>query len=190
VASEADASAGSADESVVLASFANRAAAEHMLASLGREFRKKFRKGDVAAFVVSGNADGSLKLTESRVLSTSGVVSALIRISLAWTVGLLGLFSTLKGAKSEAHAIHLREAHVGSDEQAAHAILAEAGPDAAVAMVCCKDQETRDAVTQRAAERAIRSWDGSRTEFLAGLDRGPKHDWVRAALGEPSSTNR
>jgi hypothetical protein len=40
MASEVDA----AQESVVLASFANRHAAEHMLASLGREFRKKARK--------------------------------------------------------------------------------------------------------------------------------------------------
>jgi hypothetical protein len=34
-------------ESVVLASFPNRRAAEHMLSSLGRGFRKEVRKGRV-----------------------------------------------------------------------------------------------------------------------------------------------
>jgi hypothetical protein len=62
-------------ESVVLASFANRRAAEHMLASLGREFRKKARMGLVAAFVVSTNPDGSLKLTQSRVITAGSVAS-------------------------------------------------------------------------------------------------------------------
>jgi hypothetical protein len=186
VAPEVDA----AQESVVLASFANRHAAEHMLASLGREFRKKARKREVAAFVVSGNTDGSLKLTQSRVVTAGNVGSALIRVSVALTVGLMGLFSTLKGAKSGGHAVHVREAHVGSDEQAAHAILAKAGPDAAVALVCCNDRETRHTVVARAADWASDSWDGSRTEFLADLDQGSKHDWVRPALGEPSSVNR
>jgi hypothetical protein len=92
-----------------------------------------------------------------------------------------------KVAKSGGHAVHVREAHVGSDEQAAHAILAEAGPNAAVALVCCKDPETRHIVAAQAVDRASYSWDGSRTKFLAGLDPGRKHDWVRAALGEPSS---
>jgi hypothetical protein len=79
---------------------------------------------------------------------------------------------------------------VGSAAQAAHAILAKAGPDAAIALVCCNDRETRHTVAARAADQASDSWDGSRTEFLAALDPGSKHDWVRAALGEPSSVNR
>jgi hypothetical protein len=97
--------------------------------------------------------------------------------------------STLQGAKSGGHAVRVREAHVGSDEQAAYAILAKAGPDAALALVCCNDRDTRDTVAAQAADRASYSWDGSRTEFLADLDAGSKHDWVRAALGEPSSVN-
>jgi uncharacterized membrane protein len=176
-----------AQESVVLASFDNRHAAEHMLASLWRGFRKKARKAGATALVVSANKDGSLKLTQSRVLTASGFASPLIRVSVSWTVGFMGLFSTLKGAKSGGHAVHLREAHVGSDEQAAHAILAKAGPNAAIALVCCNDPETRHTVAARAADRGSYSWDGSRTEFLSSLDPDPKHDWVRAALGEPSS---
>jgi hypothetical protein len=41
-------------------------------------------------------------------------------------------------------------------------------------------------VAERAADLGTESWEGSRTEFLAELDPGTKHDWVRTALGEPS----
>lgn len=179
-----------AEESVVLASFASRRDAEHMLASLGRAFRKTARKGHAKALVVSANSDGSLKLTQSRVVTAGAVASTLIRVSLHLAVGLIGVIALLKGAQSGAHAAHLHEAHVESDEQALHAILARAGTNAAAALVCCDDRETRDAVATRAAERGSYSWNGSRTAFLAGLDPGSQHDWVRAALGEPASTNR
>jgi len=56
-------------ESVVIARFDSYRHAEHMLASLGRGFRAKARKGGATAVVVRGNLDGSLKVTESRVLS-------------------------------------------------------------------------------------------------------------------------
>jgi uncharacterized membrane protein len=189
--SEASSVAKSGQESVVIASFDSYRHAEHMLASLGREFRKKARKGGgTTAVVVRGNPDGSLKLTQSRVLSASDLVSTLIRVSLSWTIGFMGLFSTLKGAKSQAHAAHVREGHVGSDEHQAHKMLAEVGPHAAIALVRCKDQETRQMVAAAAAGSARRSWDGSLTEFLAALDPGSAEDWARAAVGEPSSTNR
>lgn len=117
---------------MVIASFDSYRHAEHMLASLGRGFRRKASKGGATAVVVQGNADGSPKLTQSRVLTASGFASVLIRVSLSWTVGFMGLFSTLKGAKGGVHAAQVRKGHVGSDEQPAHKILAEAGPDAAV----------------------------------------------------------
>jgi hypothetical protein len=63
---------------------------------------------------------------------------------------------------------------------------AQVGPDAALVLVCCDDQETRQAVVARAADRASESWDGSRAQFLAGLDPGSQHDWLRAAVGQPS----
>src|SRR4249919_1439072 len=109
--SEASSAAKTGQESVVLASFDNYRHAEHMLASLGRGFRTKARKGGVTAVVVRGNPDGSLKVTESRVLSASDFASTLIRVSLSWTVGFMGLWSTLKGAKSGVHAAHVREGH-------------------------------------------------------------------------------
>lgn len=179
-----------AQESVVLASFDDRRRAEHMLASLGRGFRKKAREDGTTAVVVTANADGSLKLAQSRVLTASGFASALIGVSLAWTVGLMGLLSILRGAKGEAHAAHVRQGHVASAEQRAHEILAEVGPRAAVALVRCTDPDTRQMVVAATADRARRSWDGSLTDFLAALDPGSAHDWVRAALGEPVGTNR
>jgi hypothetical protein len=102
-----------------------------MLASLGREFPKKARKGHATALVISGNDDGSLKLTQSRVLTASGFVYTLLRIALSVAIGFMGFFSTLKGAKGGVHEVRTRGSHVGSYEQAVHAILAKAGPDAA-----------------------------------------------------------
>lgn len=189
MASEGESAARPGQEWVVIASFADRRAAEHMLASLGREFRRNARKGRADAFVINANADGSLKITESRVLEAGSLVSMLIRLSLSWTVGFLGLVSTLKGAKAEGHAVHVRGSHVGSDEQRAHEILAQAGPGAAIALVRGKDSETRQMVAGGAAQRASDSWDGSLPDFLAGLDPGPDHDWVRAALGQPNSAS-
>jgi hypothetical protein len=113
-----------------------------------------------------------------------------IRVSVSRTAGLIGLYATLKGGQKMGHAVHAREAHVGADEHKPHEILASTGSKAAVVLVCCQDRQTRDAVTQRAAERAIRSWDGSRRAFIAALDPGPEHDWVRAALGGPPRTDR
>jgi hypothetical protein len=171
-----------AHESVVLASFENRRAAEHMMASLRRGFRKEARKGHATALVISGNKDGSLKLTQSRVLSASGVVYTLVRISLSVTIGFTGILSTLKGAKTAAHEVRERESDIGSDELAVHGILARVGRNAALVLVCCDDQKMRQAVVARAADRASESWDGSRAQFLAGLDPGSQHDWLRTAL--------
>ena len=85
-------------ESIVLATFKKRGAAERMLTSLGRKFRHEAREGKSNVFVISGNADGSLKVTESRAIEASGVFSTLIRVTASILVGFLGLFSTLKEA--------------------------------------------------------------------------------------------
>jgi hypothetical protein len=187
MASEDDPAATSGQEWVVIASFQNRHAAEHMLASLGREFRRNARNGHAEAFVICGNADDSLKLTHSRVLEASGLASTIVRVSAFLMVGLLGVVAMLKGAKATVHAAHKHESHVGSDEQRAHAILAQAGPGAAIALVRCKDPETRKMVAAGAADQASYSWDGSMPDFLAALEPGSEHDWVRAALDQPTS---
>lgn len=99
VASEPDANGAAGEEAVVLASFASRRGAEHMVASLGRGFRKEHRKGHATAPVISSNEDGSLKLTQSRVLSAGGVVYTGLRISLSVAIGFMGMLSSLRGAK-------------------------------------------------------------------------------------------
>ncbi|MGO9487936.1 MAG: hypothetical protein ACLQBB_02770 [Solirubrobacteraceae bacterium] len=185
--SEGDGAEGAAKESVVLASFENRHTAERMLLSLGREFRKKARKGGATAFVVSENKDGSLKLTESRVLEAGDLTAALMHISVSLMVGLRGALSAAREMKAGAHAVRERESHVGADERHGHEILAEAGPNAAIALVRCKDPEMGQSVAAQAADHGRYSWHGSLPKFLAGLDPGSKHDWVRAALDEPSS---
>ena len=177
-----------AQESVVLASFDSRHVAEQTLLSLGREFRKKARKGGASAFVVSGNKDGSLKLTESRALEASDLTATLLHLSVSWMVGFWGTLSSLKGVKAGAHAAQKRESHIGSDEKRAHEIIAEAGPNAAIALVRCKDRELAQKVAARATERGTYSWSGSLPEFLADLDPGSEHDWVRTALDQPSGT--
>jgi uncharacterized membrane protein len=128
-----------ANASVIVASFENRHAAEHLLALLGRQFGKQARKGQVTAFVVMPNKDGSLKLTQSRVLTAEGIRGALVGFFAAVMLGLIGIVGMFKGAKTGLHAVHVHAGHVGSDEHAAHAILAQASPDAAIALVCCDD---------------------------------------------------
>ena len=186
MASEVD----GAQDFVILASFENRHAAEHMLASLGRGFRKKHRKGHVTALVIHGNKDGSLTADPlSGPVDPRSCVHT-IRIALSWTIGFIGITTMLRGTKGAAHEVREHQSHVGSDEHRVHEVLAQVGPDAALVLVRCDDQQTRLAVVARAADSASESWDGSRAEFLAGLDPGSQHDWLRAAVGEPPSTNR
>lgn len=185
MASEGDA----ARDWVMLAGFENGRAAEHMVASLGRGFRQKHRKGHAEALVITGNKDGSLEITQSRVLSASGFLYTVMRIGLSVLIGFMGMLSALRGGKGSVKEARERGAHVGSDERRAHELLAEIGPDAAIVFVSGDDQETRQAVVARAADQASGSWHGSRTQFLADLDPGPQHDWLRAALHEATSAN-
>jgi hypothetical protein len=187
--SESSSAAESAPDWVVVASFDSYRHAEHMLASLRGEFRRKARKGGVRAVVVRGNPDGSMKVTESRVLSASDLVATGMRVSLSWMIGFMGLYSTMKGARSEARAARAHKGHVGSEEHRAHEILADAGPHAAIALVRGQDQQTRQQVAAAAADTARESWDGPLAEFLAALDPGSADDWVRAAVGEPSGAS-
>jgi len=186
MASEVDA----AQDWVILAGFQNGRAAERMVASLGRGFRRKHRRGHAEALVITANKDGSLKITQSRVLSASGFVYTVMRISLSILIGFMGMLSGLQGARGSVKEARHRGAHVGSDERKAHELLAGVGPDAAFVLVTGDDNETRQAVAAQATAQASESWDGSRAKFLAALDPGSQHDWVRAALHEPTSADR
>ena len=177
-------------ESIVLATFKSRAAAERMLASLGRKFRHDARAGKANVFVISANADGSLKLTESRAVEASGLFSTVIHVTGAVLVGFIGMFSTLKEAFRVRRSTHVHASHVGAGDIKSHQILAQVGPDAALALVRCKDEEMRHQVTEKVADSAMSTWDGSLPEFLADLDPGSKDDWVRNALGEPPTDDQ
>ena len=96
--SETGSATSSGQESVVIAGFDSYRCAGHMLASLGRGFGRKARKCGAVGVVVRGNPDGSVKVTESGVLTASDLVSVLMRVSLAWMAGFMGLFSMAKGA--------------------------------------------------------------------------------------------
>jgi hypothetical protein len=109
-----------------------------------------------------------------------------MRISLSVLIGFMGMVSGLQGAKGSVKEARHRGAHVGSGERRGHELLAGIGPDAAIVLVTGGDNETRQAVAAQATDQATESWDGGRAEFLAALDPGPEHDWVRAALREPS----
>src|SRR4029450_737374 len=135
-----------------------------------------------------GQPRRTLKVTASRVLEAGDLTATLMRISLSWVVGFLGLFSMFKGGRTGVRSAEERKGHVGAEEHRGHEILADAGPHAAVVLVRCKDQQTRQMVAAAAADNAKASWDGPLTEFLAALDPGPAHDWVRKAVGEPSGT--
>jgi len=182
MASEVDA----AQDWVILAGFQNGRAAEHMVASLGRGFRQKHRKGHAEALVVTANKDGSLKITQSRALSASGFLYTVMRIGLAVLMGFVGMLGAVRGAKCSVKEARHRGAHVGSDDRRAHELLGGIGPDADIVLVTGDDNETRQAVAAHATAQAGESWDGARAEFLAALDPGREYDWVRAALGEPS----
>ena len=186
----ADPKLGSASETVVVATFANRHAAEKFLGSLGRDFRKKARKGGVAAFLITGNADGSFSVVQSRVLTASGVAAAGIGVAVASMAGLLGIMSALRGGKTAVHAARDRETHIGAETQRLRDILAEAGPRASVAVIRCADPDDAAAALTLTAEQARDSWHGSRAEVVTGLGQAAdNYDWLLRALQEhPSST--
>ena len=177
---------GSASEAIVVAIFANRHAAERMLGSLGRDFLKKAQKGGVAAFLISGNADGSFSIAQSRLLTASGVVAAGAGVAVASLAGLMGIMSALKGGKTVVSAARKRGTHVDAEAQRLREMLAQAGPRASVLVVRCADPGEATVVVALAAERAHDSWHGSRAEFIAGLDQGAgSFHWLRAALDQP-----
>ena len=177
---------GSASETVVVAIFANRHAAERMLGSLGRDFRKKAQKGGVAAFLISGNADGSFSVSQSRLLTASGVAAAGAGVAVASLAGLMGMMSALKGGRTVVQAARKRGTHVDAEAQRLRDMLAQAGPHASVLVVRCAGPGEEAPVVALAAERARESWHGSRAEFIAGLDQAAgSYHWLRAALDEP-----
>ena len=172
--------------SVVLATLKNSRAAERLVASLGRDFRHKARKGSVSAFVITRHRDGSFKLVQSRVVTGSGVASAGITFTASSLAGFMGSISALRGAKAVTHGAHERQSRVQQPGQRLTELLDQVGERSAALLIVCRDEQTAEAVAARAAERASHSYHSSRAEFLAALDRlGDNYEWVRPALAEP-----
>jgi hypothetical protein len=178
---------GSGSAAVVLATFESSRAAERMLASLGRDFRHKAQKGNAAAFVITHRKDGSFKLVQSRVVTASGVAAAAIRFTTAILAGLMGSMSAIRGAKTLTHGAHQRQSHVQQADQRLAEILDEVGTHSAAALIHSMDEQTGQNVAAQAADRGRDSWEFSRAEFLATLDRqGDNYDWLRPAVAEPA----
>ena len=174
--------------SVILASFVNRHAAEHTVASLGHGFRHKAHSGNAAAFVITHNRDGSFTLAQSRVLTGSGLAVAAAKLTALILAGLHGVIATLQGTKTAQHAADVRQSHVGRDAQQLADVLDQIGPHAAGVVFVCTDPETEEAVAAVAAERGSHSEQHSRTDFLALLDRlGDGYDWLRSPVAEPTT---
>lgn len=84
--------AGSA--SVVVASFKSRRIAERMVASLGHNFRRQALKGSASAFVVTRSGDGSFRLVQSRVVTTTGILANVSKFAAIVMAGLIGIGPT------------------------------------------------------------------------------------------------
>ena len=185
--SEVRAAPESASASVVLATFENSRAAERTVASLGRDFRHKARKGNVSAFVVTRHRDGSFKLVQSRVVTGGGLAAAGIGFTASILAGFMGSMSALRGAKTLTHGAHERQTHIQQPGQRLTELLDQVGERSAALLIVCQDDETGQAVAARAADRGSQSWHASRAEFLAALDRlGDNYDWIRPAVAEPA----
>ncbi len=177
---------GSGAETVVLARFETSRAAERMVASLGRGFRRQARSSKAAAFVVTRKKDGSFNLVQSRVVTASGVVGAVMGITAAMFAGLMGLGSALRGAKAVGHGARERQSGVGHGNEQLGAVFDQLGPHAAYVLFVCTDEHTAQSVVERAGERASHTSQHSQAEVLALLDQlGSDYDWIRPAVTEP-----
>ena len=189
--SEAHQASGSGTDSVDFVRFKSRHTAEHMVASLGRDFRKKARKGKTTAFIATHNRDGSFKLVQSRVLTGTGIASTAIHVTASVMVGFLGSIASLKGAKAATHAARQRKSHTGREDQELAELLDHLGPKAACVLFHCMDEDSGQVVARLASRHAGDSWHYSRVEFLELLDRlGSNYDWIRPAVAEPTSKMR
>ena len=58
-------------------------------------------------------------------------------------------------------------------------------------IIRCPDDVTAETVEARAAQRASDHWHGSRSEFLAALERrGGEYDWLHKVVGMPAHGGR
>ena len=180
---------GPGSASIVLVRFKSRRAAERMVASLGRDFRKNAHKGKAAAFIVTHNQDGSFKLVQSRVLTSRGLAVSATKLTagILTGLGLLQAISVFGGTKTATHAGRQHQSHVGQEDERLAELLDQLGPKAACVVFHCMDDAAGQVVATKAAKRVGDNLQFSHAEFLAVLDRlGSEYDWVRPVVAGPT----
>ena len=186
VHSEGQAPSGSV--AVVVVRVESSRAGERMVASLGRSFRREARGGRASAFVVTRGKDGSLELVQSRVVTASGLVGAVIGVTAATLAGLMGLRSALRGAKAVGHGARERQSGVGRDDERLASMFDHLSPDAAYVLFVCTDEQTKASVVARGGERGSHTSQHSEAEVLAMVDRlGSDYDWIRPMVTDPAT---
>ena len=141
MASEVDAT----QDSVILASFENRHSAEHMLASLGRGFRKKTPQGprdgprDPRQQGRFADAHALSRPVDPRTCAHDHPPRLVVDDRVH-----RHQHDAARHPKGAAHQVREhRSGTVRWDEHRVHEVLAQVGPDAALILVRCDDQETR-----------------------------------------------
>lgn len=180
---------GPGSASIVLVRFKSRRAAERMVASLGRDFRKNAHKGKAAAFIVTHNQDGSFKLVQSRVLTSRGLAVSATKLTagILTGLGLLQAISVFGGTKTATHAGRLHQSHVGQEDKRLAELLDQLGPKAACVLFHCMDDAAGQVVAAEARKHVGDNSQFSHVEFLAVLDRlGSEYNWVRPVIAEPT----
>ena len=164
---------GPGSASIVLVRFKSRRAAERMVASLGRDFRKNAHKGKAAAFIVTHNQDGSFKLVQSRVLTSRGLAVSATKLTagILTGLGLLQAISVFGGTKTATHAGRLHQSHVGQEDKRLAELLDQLGPKAACVLFHCMDDAAGQVVAAEARKHVGDNSQFSHVEFLAVLDR-------------------
>ena len=180
--------AASSSESVVVASFSSRRAAERMVASLGHRFRHQALKGGATAYVVTRDHDGSFKVAQSRSATATGVVSNVGKFAAIVVAGLYGIGPAIKGVKAAGHRAHQRQSGVGQNANRLAELFDELGPNGACVLFSCVDDETAATAAKRADERGSHSSHYSQRDFLAVLEHlGHEYDWLRPTVSELDS---
>ena len=180
---------GPGSASIVLVRFKSRRAAERMVASLCRDFRKNAHKGKAAAFIVTHNQDGSFKLVQSRVLTSRGLAVSATKLTagILTGLGLLQAISVFGGTKTATHAGRLHQSHVGQEDKRLAELLDQLGPKAACVLFHCMDDAAGQVVAAEARKHVGDNSQFSHVEFLAVLDRlGSEYNWVRPVIAEPT----
>ncbi|MFJ9539132.1 hypothetical protein ACIRPX_17940 [Streptomyces sp. NPDC101225] len=185
------ASLGADDAWIVLALLPTSGAAERSVVHLGRAFRRTALQGQAGAFIVTRNGRGAFQLVQSRFVTASGVLAAMMNMSVSVMLGFHGLTSAFRGAKAGAAAVRAHNTGVGAGAERVRELLNQAGEHGAGLVIRCPDDTTARKAEDDVARYATDHWRGSRSVFIDALaHRGGEYDWLRPVAGEPAHRRR